>query len=256
MSHSLSENNQYAIKSGYTHRPAPDYYADNPERHAEGVIWQPEVYEIAAGIAAACGCDTILDIGCGTASKLVALHPRFRIIGVDFGRNLEFCRENYPQGEWLEADLEQIDSLPIDATKLERAVIVCSDVIEHLIDPMPLLRAIRRLLRNCSYALISTPDRNLLRGMQDQGPPSNLHHVREWAMPELETLVRSFGIEQKYCGLTLSNNLSEARNTILIVAKGTGESFERDLLPPRVPGWWYRGRVVRRSFDVWRNSIK
>lgn len=252
----LSPPDRYAIKSRYSHRPAPDYYSDNPDRHDAGVIWQPEVYETAARLAEGGNCETLLDIGCGNASKLVALYPRFNIIGVDYGSNLEYCRSTYPQGEWIEANLETIETLPIDEARLRGAVVICSDVIEHLIDPMPLLRSIRGMLGFCRYALISTPDRNLVRGKQHAGPPDNPHHVREWALPELRELVGSVGLEPLYCGLTLTHNQNEVRNTILIVAKGTGGAVDKKLLPPPVPTWRYRWRVERRSFGIWRESLR
>lgn len=237
-------------------RPAPDYYSDNPDRHEGGVAWQPEVYETAARLAEAENCDTLVDIGCGTASKLVPLHPRFRIIGVDYGSNLEYCRTTYPQGEWIEADLETVATLPIDEAPLQGSILICSDVIEHLIDPMALLQAIRGALGSCRYAVISTPDRNLSRGKQDQGPPGNPHHVREWALPELRELFCLSGMEPVYCGLTLTHNQSDDRSTILIVVRGTGGPLESELLPPPVPGWLYRWRVERRSLGIWLDSLR
>lgn len=246
---------RFGIKAGYSHRPAPDYYSDNPERHEAGVVWQPEVYETAARLAEAGGCKTVIDIGCGNASKLVALHPRFEIVGVDFGSNLDYCRSRYPEGNWVEANLETVEKLPIEESVLRGGIVVCSDVIEHLVDPMPLLRTIREMLEVCAYAVISTPDRNLIRGKQHTGPPDNPHHVREWALPELRELVLSVGIEPIYSGLTLTHNQSTARNTILIVARGSGGPVGEELLPPRVSGFTYQCRAAKRSFDVWRTSL-
>jgi SAM-dependent methyltransferase len=247
---------RYAIKSRYVHRSAPEYYSDNPERHEAGVIWQPEVYETAARLAKAADCDTLVDIGCGSASKLAPLHPEFHIIGIDYGSNLEYCRNTYPQGEWIEANLETIEAMPLDDTRLRGAVVICSDVIEHLIDPMPLLRILREMVKSCHCGLISTPERNLSWGQGHEGPPPNPHHIREWALPELRELICSAGMEPVYCGLTLTQNQSDARSTILIVVKGTGGEIDQDLLPPPVPNRLYRWRVMRRTFGVWLESIK
>ena len=75
----------FFIKPGYRARTQPEYYADI---HDDGTIWQPEVYPLAATLAYQYGCRYIIDIGCGRARKLAALHPEFEIIGLDFASNL------------------------------------------------------------------------------------------------------------------------------------------------------------------------
>jgi hypothetical protein len=81
------------------------------------------------------------------------------------------CGVHFFGGVPVEANLETVDRLPIEEPVLRGAVVVCSDVIEHLIDPMPLLQTIRKMLESCAYAVISTPDRNLIRGKQHMPPP-------------------------------------------------------------------------------------
>lgn len=254
----MTEN--YGIKRGYHSRPAPDYYSDTSRPGAGEIIWQPEVYEVAARAARGLGCRYILDIGCGSGEKLGALHPEFQIIGVDFGGNLDHCREKYPFGQWLEADFEKAESLPLDAAILKDCVVICSDVIEHLVDPRSLLRLIGGLIKHAPLALISTPERNLKEtGWLDNGPPRNPHHVREWTLNELRAFAEFMELHLAYEGLTITNNLRWQRSTILLGATGSswpaGKSAQ-DCFPPCVNPVSYWFRVARKAFGEWRVSLR
>jgi len=207
----------FFIKPGYRARTQPEYYADI---HDDGVIWQPEVYPLAATLAYQYECRYIIDIGCGRARKLAALHPEFEIIGLDFGSNLEYCRAQYPFGKWIEVDLENGMGVDISPEILRNAVIISSDVIEHLVNPTKLMQMIRTYLVHARVALISTPERDLERGPHDMGPPANTTHIREWNLAELETLLSSQGLRPAYCGLTQRNDRDKLRYTSLAVVPG------------------------------------
>lgn len=253
----MTEN--FGIKRGYRARPAPDYYSDTERPGVGEIIWQPEVYETAVRLARGLGRGHILDIGCGSGEKLAALHPEFKIIGVDYGGNLEHCQQKYPYGQWLVADFEKSETLPIEKEVLRDCVIVCSDVIEHLVDPRPLLRLISHLLEDAAVALISTPERNLKEtGLLDNGPPQNPHHVREWTLPELAAFARSMGLRLPYAGLTITNNLRWQRSTILLGAAGKGwpeDGSGARWLPPEASPWVYWFRVARKGFGEWRSTL-
>jgi len=202
---------QYCVKAGYQHRPVPEYFHD----FEGGTVWQPDVYGELPEFAARLGATRIIDVGCGTAAKLAALHPNFEIVGIDHGPNIERCRERYGFGTWIEHDLESADTLPLDAELLRGAVIVCGDVIEHLVEPARLLAALRRALEHAEAVVLSTPDRDLTWGPEHAGPPPNPCHVREWNRDELVALLRSAGFEHVAAGHTRSNDQGPARNTIL-----------------------------------------
>lgn len=207
----------FFIKPGYQARTQPEYYADI---HDDGTIWQPEVYPLAATLAYQYECRYIIDIGCGRARKLAALHPEFEIIGLDFGSNLEYCRAQYPFGKWIEVDLDDGTGVDISPDILSNALVINSDVIEHVVDPTKLMQLIRSYLIHAKAALISTPERDLERGYQDMGPPANPTHIREWNLVELETMLSSEGLRPAYCGLTLSNDKEKQRKTSLAVIPG------------------------------------
>lgn len=209
----------YFLKPGYISRSKPEYFVDNTSEH-EGLIWQPEAYLLAAHLARTYGCDTVLDLGCGRGLKLAGLHPEFQLKGVDYGANLAHCAETYPFGTWLEADFEHDVTLPLAPEALAHTVIVCADVIEHLIDPQPLLRLLARLLEHAPAAVLTTPERDRVRGETHMGPPDNPHHVREWNGLELGNLLEAHGLKVAHLGVTLDNARSQQQSTQLAVLAG------------------------------------
>ena len=212
---SLEEN--YYIKLGYASRQNPIYYID--ESWA-GVTWQPMVYPFAAERAVRTGCDTIIDIGCGRAKKVARLReeqPSWNFIGVDYKSNIAWCKYNYNFGVWIEADLER-PSLLFSDRDLKKTIVICADVIEHLISPAPLLDEIRSLLNNgACEAIISTPERDLTRGTDDFGPPANPCHVREWSTAEFRALLQAWDFRVDHLGLTRSHDAAPDEKTILAV---------------------------------------
>lgn len=219
----------FFIRSGYRSRDRVEYFLDETD---DTVTWQPDVYPYAAARAKELGCDVMIDIGCGQAGKLASLageYPTWSFVGVDFGDNLVWCRDNHPFGEWIEADLESSERLPIDPSLVRRSIVVCSDVIEHLLNPTPTLALIRGLLMDGSAAaVLSTPARECRSGYDTPGPPRNPSHVREWASDEFQALLRASGFEIQYAGLTRSDDASNGLSTQLVLVGVEGpEEVER-----------------------------
>lgn len=214
----------YFIRGGYRSRDRVEYFLDETD---DTVTWQPDVYPYAAARAKGFGRDVVIDIGCGRAGKLASLageYPEWSFVGVDFGDNLTWCRDNYAFGKWIEVDLESAERLPIDASLVRRSIVVCSDVIEHLLNPTPTLSLIRRLLMEGSAAaVLSTPARECRSGYDAAGPPRNPSHVREWASDEFQALLRASGFEIHHAALTRSDDASNGLSTQLLLV-GIGET--------------------------------
>lgn len=217
---------RYFTKAGYRSRERPEYFAD-VLRETEGVVHQPHVYPFAAHLAARYGCTHVIDLGCGRAQKLAPLHPEFQPVGVDIGANVEWCRETYRFGEWIEWDFERPGALPIAPELARRSVVVCADVIEHLVDPTHLLSNLRLLLEEAPVALLSTPERDLVRGSMHTGPPDNVHHAREWNLDELQALLEWARLRPSFVGLTSSRNDTLAKTTTLAVLEGARTPIRR-----------------------------
>jgi SAM-dependent methyltransferase len=207
---------RYLIKERYAARREPRYFADVDS----GVTFQPDVYELAAAVARGLGARRIVDVGTGQGRKLASLHPQLEVVGIDFGSNLEHARRTYPFGTWIEADLDQPGALPIDPALLQGSVVVCADVIEHVQDPALLLDKLKGTLGQAGALLLSTPERDLVRGREHRGPPGNPCHLREWSIRELDAFLRARGIEHRSVGLTRDNDLHNRLATILAVCCG------------------------------------
>jgi glycosyltransferase involved in cell wall biosynthesis len=245
-------NARYCLPARYRRRPQPAYFVDA----LDGMICQPDVYPAAAALARTLGARTIIDVGCGSGDKLAELHPELQIVGLDFGENLAECRRRHPHGIWVEHDLEAEEAPPIPPGIADGAVVICADVIEHMVSPERLLATLSRLLEDAAAVVISTPERELVRGAGHSGPPDNPCHTMEWALREFEDLMASHGLVHGTCGLTRSNDVENVWKTIVGVyfrdaeARGRGEAawgWERTsetgspVLPVRTAA-----RIVRR----------
>ena len=174
-------NVRYCLPTPYRRRPRPEYFVDA----LDGMTCQPDVYEAAAAVARKIGARTIIDVGCGSGAKLVELHPEFQIVGVDFGENLAACRRRHPYGVWVEHDLEAPELPPLPAGTAAGAVVVCADVIEHLVAPERLLTTLRDLLVDAAAVVISTPERELVRGPGH--PARRTTHATRWSGPSVSS---------------------------------------------------------------------
>lgn len=154
----------------------------NPSRELNfdslGKGWQAGVYRRAASL----GFPTLVDVGAGSDCR--EGYGFARVIGVD----LDYVRPFRTSGEFVASNLDgEAPAIVPDA----RSVVVCADVVEHLIDPLPLLR----WLAECpaGAVAVSTPDRSRLSAKVQAGPPANLAHCQEWSAQEFDAMLESVG---------------------------------------------------------------
>ena len=241
----------YAIRDGYTARPSPQYFADARQERT----YQPDVYRDLGRIAARLGSARLIDVGCGNGAKLIGHREAFELVGVDYGANIEDCRARYDFGTWIEADLGSPGPLLQDTALLSGATLVCADVIEHVPAAEILVAKLAGALEHADALLISTPERAIVRGLGDPGPPRNQAHVREWTLRELGAFLRRSGLRHGTIGLTRPHDQTPLQQTIFAVYTRDAESLEavEDVLidapiaaaPPQ--GRRGRSRLRRRS---------
>lgn len=203
------------IREGYAIRAEPEYFHDT----VETAIYQPDVYVDAGRVARRLGASRIVDVGCGTAQKLIELRSEFETIGLDYGPNIERCRvgdPGSPGDAWRVTDLDVDAELPLAPEDLTGAVVICSDVIEHVKRPEFLLEKLLGTLEHASALFLSTPERVLEYDENQMGPPPNPAHVREWTVRELSAMCRRAGFAHISPGTTRANNLEVSHATILL----------------------------------------
>ena len=172
----LTHKPSFNIKKGYLHKSTYTYFDDT----ANTDEWQLEVYTKAQEYMLINNLNSVIDLGCGSAYKLIKYFDNYNTLGIDVSPTYEFLKDKYPNKKWLKLGDFDMESLSAD-------MVICSDVIEHVLNPDELLNNIKKI-KNVKYIFISTPDRNLIPS-KPFGPPFNPSHIREWTFEELETYI-------------------------------------------------------------------
>lgn len=167
----------------------------NANRIKSSYLYQFPVYSYLLDIVKTNNIKTIMDIGCGVASKLAYVHkklPTLDFIGIDQLNAIDYCNNTYDFGTWITDNFER----PSGVLKTVNTpdLIVCSDVIEHLKEPNILLQYIKDVSSPETLIVLSTPDRDRLRGTECNHCP-NKHHIREWNSTELSEYINSQGFK-------------------------------------------------------------
>jgi hypothetical protein len=153
---------------------------------------------------------------------------RFDITFIDFGTNLEIIRKKFKNsaGKHVYIDQNFEQAFPkLDNKTLSNAIVICSDVVEHIRKMEHLLDALVELSKKSRLLLVSTPERERLYGYDQSGAPENKCHVREWKLEELEKLLMHWGMNF-LIGLTRTNNLTRQRATNFVVSGKNIDSVE------------------------------
>ena len=182
----------YCIRKDYISRNEAETFVDDPAKYwNEGRIkssdfYQYYVYKKAAELAAQIDQCSFVDIGCGypRKAKELILPVVNDITLVDQPSMKGLIEEQFPEMQFIPLNLQKVDA----TLQKKFNCVVCADVIEHLLDPDPLLAFIKRLLAPGGYVIISTPEREMQRGPNCLSSPI-AEHVREWnALEFLEYL--------------------------------------------------------------------
>lgn len=171
----------FFIKNNYTSRKNFLHYDDT--KNTDG--WQKEVYLEARSFMQKHDLNNVIDIGCGSGYKLVKYFKEYNTTGLEVECNLDFLNSKYPSHQWLKSDFNNPPNLETD-------IVICADVIEHLINPDMLMEYIKTF--KFKFAFISTPDRDLHYHPNNpgyNGPPGNKTHIREWNSSEFNQYISS-----------------------------------------------------------------
>lgn len=204
----------YYLPSGYKIRLRNKNFLDEPSK----LLYQPLVYRLAIYIARRAGIKTIIDIGCGSGLKLAEVSNEFQIIGIDSSEVKPLFLEIVPGAGWIECDLNK--SMPeLSKEMLDSSVVICADVIEHLANPDRLAQYLSYVSKNAPFVLISTPDRDRVRGWLHNGPPDNPCHSMEWGQSEFLRYLRYSGFSERILyGHTINTDFHRVNSTLLVIA--------------------------------------
>lgn len=163
----------------------------NSWRIKQSSQFQSHVYRWAERLIRRAGFTRVLDVGCGIGTKLEEhIAPTgATIVGIDQASAVEYCEQMGRTGTFVRVDLER----PVFETDKPFDLVIFADVVEHLVDPLPAMAMIQRMVVRDGLVLISTPERNRRRGRACR-KSEKPEHVREWAQSEFVRFVKSCGL--------------------------------------------------------------
>lgn len=196
---------RYCIKPGYVPRSeATSLETDDStywtsERLRSAAMFQYHVYRACRDELRKRPSARLLDLGCGPAIKTREhLYPYADSVTlVDQSSLKQQLTSLIPDATIFSADLDKpLDSLlkTLLSRGIQFDVIICADVIEHLLHPDYCMTLIRDSLAPDGVAFISTPERDILRGTQCTSSPHPAH-VREWNSAELKQYLSGHGLK-------------------------------------------------------------
>ena len=238
------------------------YDLDTVERTE--LIWQYNVYNSAAFLADKLGSNGwIIDVGCGNGRKAATLYQKgFNLYMLDWKDNLVAARANMEATDryrqWVAGGRQGDSGVVLAAWDISGdltppevpvgvvrgGVAVSSDVIEHLLDPVRLVRFLKGLVDQGARAVVvSTPDRELYFPGSETVPYKK--DAQFWEAKELWALLACNGLPHVTVRHTAENfaNRGATPKTILCVSS---PDASLSVLPDTIPNWT-AGDAVRSS---------
>jgi hypothetical protein len=206
-------NKSYFIKSNYCYGKSPNCFVDT----VTDVVYHPDIYQLLPFLSERFECEYIIDINCGDAKELIESYPNFKIISIDYRFYVYESKNKYRWNKWIYNKKDDKINISIPVEILKKSIIVVSDVIEHLVSPKQFLIQLKKWMNLCPICLITTSGRNLVRSKDDIKLTSNPTHVREWNILEMEKLLKHYGFNVAFLGLTVSNDKYLEKKTILSI---------------------------------------
>jgi SAM-dependent methyltransferase len=155
-------------------------------------VYRRRLIECALGLDGAPRPVRLVELGCGhgdLARELTRAHPHVQFLGLDGAATaVSIARSKVPGGAFVQADLTQPEQLP-EQYRGFASHGVCSEVLEHVDDPVALLRGARALLAPGCRLVITVP----------AGPISafdrHIGHRQHFTRDGLAALIRGAGLE-------------------------------------------------------------
>ena len=193
------------------------------------------------------GAGRILDVGCGRgfyARAIAALYPQAAVVGVDYSNDYLTAAAEHTRGMAVQFARADARSLPFASGEFD--AIVCSEVLEHIVEDGAVLMELNRVLRDEGLLLISVPNRQypfmwdplnwVLERVFGTHVPSHIwwlagiwaDHVRLYTSAELTGRVRAAGFALDNLWLTTPRCLPFAHFLLYGIGKNI---IERGFLP-------------------------
>jgi 2-polyprenyl-3-methyl-5-hydroxy-6-metoxy-1,4-benzoquinol methylase len=145
----------------------------------------------------------LAEIGSG-GGHVLQMFPNAKITAIDVSEVfLETARKNLA-GYDARFIKGEVDKLDLPAASFDR--IICTEVLEHTVDPETILAALARLLRPSGVAVITVPNDPLINKVKDfvRRTPvgyilrdriqwgGDIYHIHQWSPVEFERLLERY----------------------------------------------------------------
>lgn len=193
------KSKHYYIKDGYqsnliqaTYDTDVDEKFWNEDRIQNAVTLQYYVYDMCKKLITKRGYNKVMDVGCGPPLKIKNMFDlsNINLTLIDQPSSEKMVRRIIPDARFIGLNLEEIQ-INLDESY---HLIICCDVIEHLIEPDNCMEFIKSHLDVNGLAVFSTPERDYRRGV-DCIACTKKEHVREWNRSEFEMYLQSHGFK-------------------------------------------------------------
>ena len=103
----------------------------------------------------------ILDVGCASgrmANEISKIYPKAKITAIDvYKKTINYGKKTYPHIKFIQADAHK---LPFNKNSFD--LVINYEVIEHVVDPLTVLKEIRRVIKNKGTAIVTMDSGNWL----------------------------------------------------------------------------------------------
>jgi 2-polyprenyl-3-methyl-5-hydroxy-6-metoxy-1,4-benzoquinol methylase len=190
--------------------------------------------------------DNILDVGCGDM-YLSTLLPQYNWTGID-------VNTFKAKGKAVKHELE---NTPYPFADASFDLVICSEVLEHIFDPMIVTKEIRRLIKPTGTYILSTPNHNFIdhhfRGFEqivyNTTESWRKEHIHQYTIEAHNEMLTKGGFKiQKYVGADahLSVFWCQGREIIKQYIESKGGSD---------PNYTETDQLIGRAFPTWNHTI-
>lgn len=153
--------------------------------------------------------ERILEVGCG-GGHVLQLFRDAKLTGVDVSGEMLAKAEKNLRGYDATLLKGNIAELGLESDSFDG--IVCTEVLEHVMDPEAILEQIQRLVRPGGRVVITFPNDNLINGLKGVIRKSGLtaippftrinwggdhYHFHIWSVPEMRALLAKYFIVER-----------------------------------------------------------
>ena len=146
----------------------------------------------------------ILDLGCGNGNVSRLYLKKGKVTGLDISK----IALKKASGFGIKTKLYDLDKLPLPFKNKAFEVVILTDVLEHLLNPLAILKEISRLLTNKGQLIISVPNFARLENRLQMlwGDPTDIlhfdkygdfkEHLHWFTIPKIKYFLNLAGFEE------------------------------------------------------------